>query len=730
MKKIDLYGHVTNVLRMLSVHCVPKEGILYQLHLINMLHLHHLEYLTDRGVYPQVAKEVCQSLSQSQAALILGYDPKAPGFSYKEEFSQVHPDTPMVCNGKPRKWLSGKGDKYGSGFQVIYPLGAADGATPLAAIITEGLPKALVIAQEGYLAINLFGVDAWGNTKDGVKPGILEAIGQLPVYLAFDGDFRTNKDVSRALSTLADRVGAKVLSWEGAKGIDDYMAPITNRQETFQSLIEDSLSMTEIVGSLAQEKRVYNSEADPKRELERYLISCDHGLIIPQQKIRRFEAIGYKWDEGSNGFKKVELGTELYRKAIDFLDNSGQEAYSKSKGTYFKSWSTAANMNHANSSLDAGKIYHEMINTPFHTLDEDQNRIRFDNGVYDLRSNTLSVDRTYLSKSVGYSLVPGATPYFDKFLSTSYKSYNPHILIAALRYLMDVSPKMRVADSEGGYKEVEKFIHLQGESGTGKGIFCSIIAALMGDKAGSGKLEHANTPEDMAKQLGDSWLLIDRECSGVMKHTDALLSIVSGEPQKLRRLYHDAYEDKLKRRVLVAGISPVVVTAADGAEKGWARRILVLRTSLSSAEAALLSIDSSKILSEIPAIAARVLSMPFEEACQWLDFSDAVTPSEHKSGSCYATQFLELHINNSGEFGAPVKTSEVYAMYRIWVSTYFPGTKAKNINWFRDKMKKVCGGELHPSRQYTTGINFATSFLATLNGDMIAYSQRVGEYCP
>jgi hypothetical protein len=96
--------------------------------------------------------------------------------------------------------------------------------------ITEGALKADVIAARlNAPVIGIPGVTTWPG---GFGQKLRKACPQIrEVFLCFDSDFRTNEHVRRALFNLIAELRAslyspKVLTWESAKGFDDYLTRV------------------------------------------------------------------------------------------------------------------------------------------------------------------------------------------------------------------------------------------------------------------------------------------------------------------------------------------------------------------------------------------------------------------------------------------------------------------------------------------------------------------------
>lgn len=151
---------------------------------------------------------------------------------------QTRPDTPRTNGkGKPVKYETPAGSLMALDMHPSVKGKAADPKTPL--WITEGIKKGDALASRGLCAAALIGV--WnfrGTNALGGKAALPEwefiALNGRDVYIVFDSDVMTKKEVARALERLKGMLehrGAKVKliylpdAEGGAKqGVDDYLA--------------------------------------------------------------------------------------------------------------------------------------------------------------------------------------------------------------------------------------------------------------------------------------------------------------------------------------------------------------------------------------------------------------------------------------------------------------------------------------------------------------------------
>jgi hypothetical protein len=128
-------------------------------------------------------------------------------------------------SGEPRYlWLSSASKPEGasSGAPIHFTGPVSDRL-----LITEGALKADVIASRlGLPVLGLPGVNTWPQGFGRKLRKTFPALSKI--YLCFDSDFKTNPNVSRALFSLLAELRAalyspSVLTWDEAKGFDDYL---------------------------------------------------------------------------------------------------------------------------------------------------------------------------------------------------------------------------------------------------------------------------------------------------------------------------------------------------------------------------------------------------------------------------------------------------------------------------------------------------------------------------
>ncbi|MFM7324762.1 MAG: DUF3854 domain-containing protein, partial [Nodosilinea sp.] len=181
--------------------------------------------------------------------------------------------------------------------------------------ITEGLKKALSLGGLGLPAVALRGVTQWhekGSRE--LWPELAAVVSGRLVYLAFDQDdkIKTRFNVSNQglqLAQAIERAGGvvKVLTWGGAKGIDDYLVTQADRAEVLEGLKKHALTLTQYRrrATIARAAAVLAAEL-PSAQRQ------TTGEYLPQLPPLRRGAI--QWlDAAMNSGKTVRMGADWVR---------------------------------------------------------------------------------------------------------------------------------------------------------------------------------------------------------------------------------------------------------------------------------------------------------------------------------------------------------------------------------------------------------------------------------
>ncbi len=214
------------------------------------LHDHHRTMLTEEsGIHPDlVSARGYHTVSDAAELKRLGFSPKQqnvpalviPIFSPTGEVKlyQSRPDAPRLDDkGKPVKYETPAGSRMALDVHPLAKGKLADPHMPL--FVTEGIKKGDALVSHGLCAVGLIGVWNWrGTNEQGGKTALPEwefiALNDRPVYIVFDSDVMSKKEVAGALvrlKAMLEHKGAKVKviylpdAENGSKqGVDDYLA--------------------------------------------------------------------------------------------------------------------------------------------------------------------------------------------------------------------------------------------------------------------------------------------------------------------------------------------------------------------------------------------------------------------------------------------------------------------------------------------------------------------------
>jgi hypothetical protein len=616
-----------------------------------------VKYLTDRGIFPDY-QDWFQEITSSQASHALGYSCPSGGFwiaadCMLNDSRQIHPDIPLQTEKGPRKWLSPKAG-----------IGSSDNFTIFAShpdfesdycYVTEGVVKGVAIHQLGHPCIPLHGVSMWsipGSNPRVVKPRLLQWLPQK-IYLAFDSDYKSNKDVLRELIAFGQALcdlGKEVfvLNFE-EKGIDDELAAIKGAGHKIAALAN--------ITKAAKPLSLLSDTADGKiwniKSRETLAESWKRYLALRMPRIVKSGGVLYSITRSSEGFNRTNALDLAESWLMDWLSSCVEERLNK-KGEA-KKCQDLCSVNNLRAIASATPLVLRSLVSSECELDSNPNKIRFTNGVFDLRTNEFDPESDYLSISVGYPLIFGdaqtLAPTFFQFLQSSFGHLDSSVIIASMRFLMDAGPKW------------DKLIHITGESGTGKGVYCNLVTKLMGHFSSPVTVDGLISPDKIQQALSGRRLAVDSDADGALMSPTTLYKITSQEPLPMRLLNSsDQYTDRTPRRVLIGSISPLRVLAREGASGGLIRRVIPLETRRTSEVP---NLDESLEL-EMSAIAGIVLGMTFDRAREILtEYLTGPDIADKRSAKDTASLFLEDHVE-VGESGTDVKPIVLYQMFQIW----------------------------------------------------------------
>jgi hypothetical protein len=657
-----------------------------------MLSKSSIKYLTDRGI-TEAYQGFFIELDQGQLSKAMGKPMHCGGFSASPDLIapgssiQGHPETPYIGKeGKPQKWVTPVGDT--AGFFSFEPL------SDEYVIITEGVVKALAIYQNGYNALSINGVENWsvpGKNDSGkrtIKPALLRYLPPV-VYLAYDADWAVNKNVLRALTTLAEALidrgrEVRVMMWDSdLKGIDDYLTPLDKESRilALENMMGSAPDFNEFLASLDEQAHKDMIEIkefeNPEMLFERHMVEAlAKDFIIPADQLEEKRPIAYTWNPSQFSFITVSIKAELLLRAGPFLDSLYKKELKKTSNGWKeyekRGFNTAVNLSRCMARM--GRIIISLRTSQGSVVDADRNKIRFNNGVYDLRKSYLdSSDITYLSISTGYSLSSLPSPNFDAWVASSFEGLHKSVILAAIRFLIDPTPSH------------EKLIHMYGASGSGKGLFCRLMGRLLGHHhVSQSPLDGMTDPDKIRQALREARLCIDSDHQGLLNDPTLIYKLVSNEPLDVRDLYEKTAEvDTNPRRILMASIQPLNIKASSGAEGGWIRRCLPIKTCCKTKIEGI----EDRVYTELGSIMSQVLSITFDDAIAILDRyeSTSVTAKDKAAENPVAT-FMNAHTVQD-ESAREVAPAMLFKIYKEW--SLFRGIKPMSLSTFNRRLEDM-----------------------------------------
>jgi phage/plasmid-associated DNA primase len=654
-----------------------------------MLSKSSIKYLADRGI-TEAYQGYFIELDQGQLSKAMGKPMHCGGFSASPDLIapgssiQGHPETPFIGrDGKPQKWVTPIGDT--AGFFSFEPL------SDEYVIITEGVVKALAIYQNGYNALSINGVENWsvpGKDDEGkrqIKPALLRHLPPV-VYMAYDTDWSSNKNVLRALTTLAEALidsgrEVRVMSWDpNLKGIDDYLAPLDTESRilALETMMQSAPEFNEFITALDvqnhQDMREIKEGDSPEWMFEREMITLlGKSLLIPVDQFHQRNPVAYVWDASSFSFTTVSIEAELIHQVGPFLTSLYKKEYKKTssgwKEVEIRGFNNGPNLTRCMARTKS--IIRALMSNQRSTPDADRNKIRFNNGVYDLRKNFLDTsDASYLSVSAGYSLSNLPSPNFDAWLASSFEGLDKSVILAVMRFLVDPTPRH------------EKLIHIYGTSGSGKGLFCRLMGRLLGHHhVSQSPLDGLSEPDKIRQALREARLCIDSDHHGLLGDPTLIYKIVSNEPIDVRDLYtKTAQVDTNPRRILMASIQPLNIKAASGAEGGWIRRCLPIKTQCKTKIEGI----EDRVYTELGSIMSQILALSFDDAIAILNRyeSTQVNPKDKAAENPVAI-FMRAHVVPD-ESAKEVSPAMLFKIYKDW--SQFRGIKPMSLSTFNRRL--------------------------------------------
>jgi putative DNA primase/helicase len=550
-------------------------------------------------------------ISQADATKLLGYRAPSDGLWLQGhgEYGQFRPDTPWKDkDGKVSKYLTPK--KWGAMFPARGELGnywtdleelkkhclKIDGHDYV--LTTEGFFKAIAGCSIGIPTIALCGVwqgltpkDAKGNRY--LLPE-LKAIAEAGIgfILGFDSDVATNPNVQHALNKLGNALmmeNVPVRSITGmwkpsqGKGMDDFIK--NNGKDAFMELAKAAKTL-----------RVMEQALEPKQNYGKIPPADVVALEIAEEyrdKLLFNNQIGHWTFYGIENDGVWTQQTEIYIKSIvcKSLDAKGISGYGSD--------------NYVVSIVK--RMQTELIAHKWNEANA-MDFIPFKNGVLELATGKL------LPHSPGYkftwflprehNILATEYPTISKFLeeATNGNKELEHLLICYCNAVLK------------GRSDLQKFLHLIGQGGTGKGTFTWLVINLIGEMN-----VHSTTLPDWcgnnfesANAYGKRLVVFPDEDKFGGK-VGKFKSLTGGDNIRCERKRKDAYSYTYKGMVLMASNYPVFKNeSSSGLDR---RKVMVpLNHKPKQRDINL----KNKIESELDAFTNHLLAIPDEEVTKTL----------------------------------------------------------------------------------------------------------------
>lgn len=449
---------------------------------------HFSEWVDGSGISPEIAEVCLESIGdRQQISLILGWkgypDHNPLGWVChgvnlttfkKSEFCQFKPDTPIQFpdKEKPAKYLTPKHIPHDA---IALPVRdwseiVSDPTEPVA--ITEGTKKGGALETCGYAALSLAGVEM-GLNKNQLVPTVA-AIAQpgRPIILIFDADIAEKEEVQKALVRLGNKLKRKkcqllvVPAWDISlgKGIDDVLA--NHGQDKVNEIMESAIPYSQWIKGL--ERQFKQSEDDTQK-------------IPPADRVARAIAEDYRDRLAYNDESGLWMQYEAHSpgawssRSPEYLEHLVYQVIN-SKGIQGYGSSYISNV--------ARILRHELLIVNWGEKSP-ADLIPFQNGVLEIATGKL------LPHSPGYRFT-WTMPREHNPLAANWDNIN-NFLDQACQGDQDIK-NILIAFCNAvlkGRSDIQKFLHVTGPGGSGKGTFTRLLTDLIGQAN-----THTSTLED------------------------------------------------------------------------------------------------------------------------------------------------------------------------------------------------------------------------------------------
>jgi phage/plasmid-associated DNA primase len=539
-------------------------------------------------------------------------------------------------------------------------------------IVAEGAKKAAAVLSQNVPSIGLFGVDNWGC--DGKLDDLLGCLCPgRQVFLAYDSDVKTKSGVKAArerLTRAMELAGTSplCLEWGEGKGIDDHLV----LGGSVDQLIRDAITIQE---------RLERHAALTSQLIVRAVTRNETLELALVKRLKPFYCTisNAFYEYTGAGYWRLVPDGEVLQLILKLLKNTAQEFVTKD-GIVVEPT--------ANYSIAKAKSCLEALRGDCRVDPPENNQLMcFKNGTVDAITGELGGhDKAhYLTWAIPYDYTPGlvdAPPLFSAFITKVMGIEGLEMMRAVTSMLLDPTAPYG------------KFAHFIGDSGSGKGVVCELLAGMFSD--GSVKTLHRladlDSPDKRYQYLSGTRLLLAPDMKGYQDKVTSFYSVVQNERLTGRRLHSSETIDKhWNVRAVVA--STKVLGVEDSGE-GWDRRVITIPFNRREGKQDYTLL--SRLRTETGEIASWALGIDKERRNELIfggmqtDLARELTWDAKIRGDS-VKQFLDSCVRLSKDPGHPLFPDKIYAEYVIFCKEI--GIKSHQLNNFKNFMKSAIKSE-------------------------------------
>lgn len=560
---------------------------------------HYYECVTKRGLDPEWIKANCRTVTKKEASELLGYKAKCGGIWLEGDnfVGQLRPDDPWNSEGKSKdkapKYRNPLGEydaslannphnpeyweKLDELAKICYII---DGCPCL--VLTEGLFKAIAGCSNEIPTISIPGVE------QGLTPGkddpqgkrflvaILEKFARagFGFILAFDADSKTNYNVAMAQLKLGHQLQkfTQVYSVTGlwdkseGKGMDDYIQK--NGIDKFREI----LSKAVIFDKWEKDFQKWRKEEKERKRKEKRAIGIPFkntievtildevfkdDWVVLNDTFYQYTKLGFYKKVSPIEVRKIIIKAlrEVYE--VKLVSIGGGEKEEKIVKRFATHRNTESCFKFTKAALARDTPANEHL-------------IPFLNGTLDVRTGELldHDPNNYLTWNINSDYIPGAScpDVLKTFISESVGGEYLELIQAILYYYLDPTAPY-------GY-----FLHVIGQSGTGKGTLLRLIGDLINkdNVTAQTNFKNISTAEKRHQFLTQVRYCYFPDMAGFQSDLQSFYELVDNGELAGRALYSaDGYYKRWNCKYAIGSVSALNI---ENSGDGWDRRCIPIST--------------------------------------------------------------------------------------------------------------------------------------------------------